>query len=320
MSGALPLDLSVVLPTDTFETVRPVVERLERQSIAGRIELVLVMPATGAAGVADAQRGRLGALRVVEVAEILPLARARATGVRAARAPLVFLGETHSYPRAAWAEAIVEAAARREFDVIVPSFGNANPNGVLSWSGFVIDYGGWQHGHEGGEVASIPIFNSVYRTGLLQDLGDRLEHAMGHGDALVVELRAQGRRAQLAPAARLDHVNVSQPRAWVHERLAVGRLLGANRSIAWSWPRRVAYAAAFPLIALVLASRALPGLRHSDAASRAPRGTALALLAAASLKAFGEALGYLGGVSSAGERAADEFELHKLAYVARGRR
>ena len=320
MNAPAHAELSVVLPTDTWDTIRPVVERLERQSIAASIELVLVVPSAAAAGIERLQRGRLGALVVVEVGAILPLARARAAGVRAARAPLVFIGETHSFPRAGWAEAIVGAAANDAFSVLVPGFGNANPNGVLSWSGFLFDYGGWQQGHAGGEVAAIPIFNSVYRTAVLHGLGDRLEHAMGHGDALVVELRAHGHRALLVPAARLDHVNVAQPRAWMRERLAVGRLLGANRSVAWGRPRRLAYAAAFPLIAVVLARRALAGVRRNGGADRAPRGTLPAMLLAAALKAVGEAQGYLGGAPQKVEDVADEFELHKLAYAGRRRR
>ena len=96
-------------------------------------------------------------------------------------------------------------------------------------------------------------------------------------------------------------------------------MLGANRSLTWSPLRRLAYAAAFPLIALVLAQRALPGAR-SGGARRAPRGTVPAMLAAVSLKAFGEAQGYLFGAPRRIEDAADEFELHKLAYAGRRRR
>ena len=279
-----------------------------------------MVPSAPDAGLERMSRDGLGAVVVVEVDAILPLARARAAGVRAATAALVFLGETHSYPQPGWAEAIVATAANDAFAVIVSAFGNANPTGVLSWSAFLVDYGGWQHGHAGGEVAGIPIFNSVYRRIVLLGLGERLEHALGHGDALVVHLRARGHRAVLAPAARLDHVNIAQPRAWVSERLATGRLIGANRGSMWGWPRRLAYAAAFPLIALVLARRVLPSARAHDGARRAPRGTAAAMLAAVSLKAVGEALGYLGGGSRRIEESADEFELHKIAYAGRGRR
>lgn len=98
-----------------------------------------------------------------------------------------------------------------------------------------------------------------------------------------------------------------------------GRVLAANRSRAWSVPRRVAYALAFPLIALVLAARALPSARARATEPAAPRGTVPAMLAASWLKACGEALGYVAGDSRRAEDVADELELHKLVYAARGR-
>jgi hypothetical protein len=316
-AGALAL--SVVLPTDTWDTIHPVVERLRRQTVASTIEVVLVVPESGAASFARMPREGFGAVAVVTVEAILPLARARAAGVGAATAPLVFLGETHSYPQPTWAEAIVAAAAARDdIAVFVPVFGNANPNGALSWSAFLLDYGGWQDGHHGGEIDGVPIFNSVYRRRVLTEVADP-GLALGHGDAMALHLRAHGHRALIVPAARLDHVNIAQRRAWIRERLSTGRLLAANRASVWGWARRIAYAGAFPLIAAVLARRALPSAyRHGGAA--APAGTVPAMLAAITLKAFGEALGYAGGGSPRVEESADEFELHKLSYAARDRR
>lgn len=37
-----PPELSVVLPTDDYETIRPVIERLRAQTIRDRLEIVLV--------------------------------------------------------------------------------------------------------------------------------------------------------------------------------------------------------------------------------------------------------------------------------------
>jgi hypothetical protein len=319
MSAAGGPELSVVLPTDCWETIRPVVERLRRQTTPARIEVVLVVPSLRDAGLERMNRAGFGAVVVVEVGSIVPLARARAAGVRAATAPLVFLGETHSYPHPGWADALVAAAARDGFSVIVPVFANANPNGVLSCAGFLSDYGGWRSGLSGEELASIPTFNSVYRREVLLELGDRLESALGHGDELVLHLRARGHRAVVAPDAKLDHLNVAQARAFIEERLVTGRLIGANRARRWNWGRRIAYAAAWPLIAVVLAARVLPAIRTAANERPVPAGTGLAMLGAATLKALGEAVGYLFGASSRTESRADEFEVHKLAYAARGR-
>lgn len=318
MSSAGGLALSVVLPTDTWETIRPVIERLRRQTLPERVEVVLVVPSGRAAGVERMHREGFGGFVVVETGSIIPLNGARAAGVRAASAPFVFLGETHSYPKPGWTAAIVAAADRDTFAVVVPVFGNANPNGVLSWAGFLSDYGVWKHGRTGGEIALIPTFNSVYRRSVLLELGDRLESALTHGDELVLGLRAAGHRAILEPAAQLDHVNVTQPAAWMRERLSTGWMIGANRGRRWGWGRRIAYAAAWPLIAAVLAARVLPTVREIDGARRAPIGTAAMMIAAAGLKALGEAVGYLFGACERVEARADELEVHRLAYAGRG--
>jgi hypothetical protein len=47
-------ELSVILATDTYATIRPVIARVRRQTIRDRIELVLVAPSADAvASVAD---------------------------------------------------------------------------------------------------------------------------------------------------------------------------------------------------------------------------------------------------------------------------
>jgi hypothetical protein len=319
MSADRALDVSVVLPTDTWETIRPVVERLRRQTSPGRIEVILVVPSERTAGLERMSRDGLGRVVVVEVGDIVPLARARAAGVRAATAPLVFLGETHSYPHPGWAEAIVAAAERDGASVIVSGFRNANPNGVLSCAGFLSDYGGWTDDRAGGEIAGVPIFNSVYRRSVLLALGDRLEAGLGHGDELIVLLRQNGHRAVFEPRAKLDHLNIARAAPWIVERLTTGWLIGGNRAERWGFPRRLAYAAASPLIAVVLASRVLPFASRSAAERPAPAGTRLVMLFGAGLKAIGEAAGYLLGPSRRAEVRADELEVHKLAYAARGR-
>lgn len=317
MSPVAPA-LSVVLPTDTWETIRTVVERLRRQTVATAIEVVLVVPSEGDAGLDRMDRGGFARVVVVAHGSIAPLAGARAAGVRAATAPLVFIGETHSYPHRGWAAAVLAAAERGPYAAIVPAFGNANPGGALSWAAFFSDYGAWVEGRPAGEIEDIPTFNSVYRRSTLLELGDRLELALAHGDELNVYLRTRGHRAIFEPAARLDHVNIAQPAAWLWERLICGWMIGGNRGRRWTWMRRIAYAGAWPAIAVVLAARILPIPRPAADGRRAPVGTSLLMVAGTWLKAIGEAIGYLLGPSERVEIAADELEVHRLAYVRRG--
>src|SRR5262252_245437 len=86
--------LSVILPTDSYATIQPVLERLHRQTIASRIEIILVGPRAHLA-VAESDQ-EFADVRVLDIAYPFSMGTARAAGARAAMAPLVFLGETHS--------------------------------------------------------------------------------------------------------------------------------------------------------------------------------------------------------------------------------
>ena len=97
--------LSFVLVTDTYETIRSVVRALAAQTAADALEVVLVGPAAAPLRVDGDDVAGFAAHRVVAVESILPLARARAEGVRATTAPLVNVGETHAFQHPGFAAA-----------------------------------------------------------------------------------------------------------------------------------------------------------------------------------------------------------------------
>src|SRR5262245_46090250 len=176
--------ISVVLSTDRYETIRPVVECLRRQTIKDRLELVIIAPSSESLG-NEAEPDGLVSIRVVEASDDGRMAEARAAGVRAASAPIVVIGETHTYPHPGWAEALVGAHAG-PWAIVVPGFGNANPSGPLSWAIFLLDYGRWLAGLPEGETALAPTHNSSYKRETLLELGPGLERALTHGDELTL--------------------------------------------------------------------------------------------------------------------------------------
>jgi hypothetical protein len=172
--GAL---LSVVLATDTYETIRPVVDRLRRQTIPTQLEVVLVGPR---ALQQDAERtafGEFAAVQVVDFGSAIPLPAARAAGVRRASAPLVFIGETHTYPHPGWAEALLRAFDQ-PWAAVVPAVDNANPGSAVSWAAYLSDYGKWGYDRPAGEMQDPLLYNTAYRRSVLLDLGDGLERAL----------------------------------------------------------------------------------------------------------------------------------------------
>ena len=319
-SSPRPPRLSVILPTDTWATIRPVVESLERQTIADRIEVVFVTPDPDALAHAMAGRENVSAWRVVSVPALAPLARARTAGVRAAQAPLVILGETHTYAHPGWAEALLEAHAGRR-PIVVPAIGNANPDGALSWAAYLSDYGPWGEGLERGEIRRWPGQNSAYSRAALLEFEDGLEAALSRGDALWTGLRAGGHGAWFEPDARIDHLNVARPRPWVAERFVAGLLIAGERGSEWPLTRRLAYAAAAPLIPIVLTWRTLAGWRRAARRQRVPLLTLPAMVVGNTVQAVGEAVGYLRGCAGTGaEEVMTRYEIRKVDYAARNPR
>ena len=71
------------------------------------------------------QLSAFGAARVVHVPAPFSLAGARAAGVRAAAAPVVFIGETHSFPRPGMLSAMLAAFTDERCVAVVPAITNA---------------------------------------------------------------------------------------------------------------------------------------------------------------------------------------------------
>ncbi len=309
--------IAYVLATDTYATIRPVVERLRRQTIRLEMEVVLIAPAQSLVEAIFAHQVEFAAITVVEQ-PVEDLAEARAAGIRATKAPTVFIGETHSYPHPELAERLL-AVCDRGFSCAAPGMGNANPASARSWAGFLSDYGCWTASLPAGEIGRFPIYNAAFDRAALLALGDRLAPALSHGDELPLLLGAAGHRIYFEPAARLDHVNVAPAGHWIYERYLSGLLIAHHRALRWSLARRSFYALCSPAIPLVLIWRVLPGVRAAMRRERVPAGTLPLLIAGFCVKGWGEFLGYLGWPAGHAEREMREYEVHKLSYAGAGK-
>jgi hypothetical protein len=282
-----------------------------------QLEVVLVAPSAGAVSAALEWRDEFAAMQIVALGSINPLGRARAAGIRAARAALVFVGETHAYPHPRFAEFIISAGGGPWF-AVAPAFANGNPDGAFSWSAFLMHYGPWAEGLPAGEIAEAPAHDVAFQRTALLEMGDRLDHALHFGDELPMWMRARGHRVCLEPGARIDHVNVSLPGAWARERFQIGVVIAACRKGSWSRARRLAYVGGAVLIPLVLTWRLLPSVRRVARRVRLPWGTLPLTVLGLFMQAAGEMAGYAGMAVDASEREMHRCEVNRLAYTGRG--
>ena len=304
--------LSMVLATDTEETIRAVVEHLRKQTRKEEIEIVLVSPV--AIPMARKYEAEFAGIRVVTNA-VESLAEARAAGVRSAMAPLVFIGETHSFPDAEFADRTIAAFGEPQWSIVVPALRNGNPEGVLSWSGFLCDYGAWAEELPKGESVVVPVYNATFRRDLLLTLGEHLALALDQSDHLAQALHRSKRRALFLPSTHVNHVNTRQPWQWVRNRFFGGALIAANRSRTWPFWRRLIFAGGAFLVPFVLWPRMRDGVRAR--AVRGPAGTMVLVMLSLALRGAGETLGYAGCFTRKAEAAMLDVELHKLRYAER---
>ena len=307
--------LSVVLVTDHFRTIEGVLDALDAQTARDEIEVVIVITRANEGEIDHSRLQRFAAAQIVTVDDIMPMPPSRAAGVRATTSPVVFIGETHSYPHPDFAAAMI-AAHEGPWDIVVPGLDNANPSGPWSWASFLLDYGYWLSGLPASEIGSGPTWNASYKRHVLLDLDSMLDGALSSGDELPMALQAQRRKFYFAPAAKIGHVNL-ESRGWMDERYLSGLVVGANRARRWSPGRRAFYFLASPLIPLVLLYRNRDSVRHLTAARRLPAGSLVAITAGALVRTFGEAVGYLRGIDAAGEARMEEYELNKVKYVSK---
>ena len=310
--------LSVVLVCDRVDTIARTLCHLRHQTAADRLELVVVV--TRAAGLSAAALGPepFAGVRVVEIEDLSSLSRGWAAGVRAATGPVIAFGESHCYPNPTWAEALI-AGHRGPWAAVGPGMTNANPGSSLSWAALLLDYGPWLEPARAEEREDLPGHNSSYKASVLAAYGRRLEGLLEAETFLHADLRAQGHRLRLEPAARVAHLNVSRMRSWAVERLAAGRRFAGARARGWKPRRRALYALGAPLIPLVRAVRLVPDWRRCTQVSDLPAVTLPVLGLGLIISAAGEFLGYVLG-SGDSVRFLSAMELHKERHLAAGDR
>jgi hypothetical protein len=306
--------MSVILVTDTYSTISRVICRLGEQTVRAHLEIVFVVPSGQMMELDRWELKPFANVRLVQVTSILPLAAARAAGVRAASAPIVAIGETHAFPHPGWAEALIKAH-EQPWAVVVPAFCNANPEGPLSGAAFLRDYGLWMDGLPAGEIEFVPPYNTATKRSVLLASGGAMERLVSRAEELASTLRAGGYRCYFEPAAKIDHANVARVSPYFAQRFLSGQVLAAGRIDQWSRARILLYICAAPLIPAVILTKLRTPIRLMRANGRLSGRTLFALVLGAVTSAAGETVTYAFGARPSAKRRLDEYELYKLRYT-----
>jgi Glycosyl transferase family 2 len=234
---------AIVLVHSRFEEVEQLLEHLSAQDCASSLEIVLVgerdfpldVPCLSAFG---------ARLRVRK--QSVPSSAARATGIRAASAPIVVFVEDHCFPEPGWASALLSRYEQGDWSAVGPVVLSANP-GLLADMNLHLEYGEFA-GHNVGTYHHLPGHNSSYRREVLLDLGERLDQELQAESTMHWRLGKEGHRFYVEPEARVRHYTYSLWWPSLQLRFFSGWVFAANRMAGWTLWRRLAYLFASPLI------------------------------------------------------------------------
>ncbi len=299
MNRASAPSLSVLLATpDNFTTLRRTVDALRRQSIAGQLELVFILPDQQAF---DPQPGELGgfhSIKIVEHPVALELSQARVAGLRAATAPYVVIGEDHSFPHRRWAEKIL-SAHEAGYRVVGVAMRNPTPRSAIGWADMMTSFIAFIHPAESGPQGMLPGHNTSYLRQLLLDQGERVRDVFQVEAILHFELAAKGETLWLESQALTTHHNLLRPGRFLRHKWLGGLVFGSLRSRNWPLRRRLMVGLLSPAIPLLriwrMRSRLQRIHRHHRCVPRAFPWLVLAL----AVHAAGEGIGTLFGHGNA---------------------
>ena len=314
----VPTDLVAsvaVLMQGDFNSIRRTVKRIAEQTVAAQTELV-VIALKGRANIPndDPTLARIGRVTIVEL-DNDSLGLAHAEGIRRASAPVVIIGEDHAWPEPRYVEELV-SACKPPYAVVGPAMLNANPGSYISWANLLIAYGSWTAPVESGPVKALPGTNSAYRRDLLLAYGDELDKLMAREGGLLRRLQEDGHQLYLAAGARTEHQNISKFSSGVRIRYLAGRLYAARRAQTgrWGTGKRLAYAAASPLIPVVRFIRIAQDLRRRrfPLSPRMYAGVAFGVI----FDGLGQMVGYATGEGQAQDKVED-FEFNRPRYLSK---
>lgn len=305
--------LSVILVArGPFSVVRTTVRRLAMQEGAGELELVLV-GTLGPLRVPTGEFQAFGDLKLLQLYNRSTVAEGNAAGVRIATAEVVVFSEDHCFPEPGWAKALLEAHAD-DVAAVGPVFRNANPRNAVSCCDFLIGYGPFMEPCEKGLRPFLPGHNSSYKKVELIALGDKLEEWLEAETLLHFEMRKQGKRLMLEPAARVSHLNFALLAIWLRAQFHGGRVFGASRVLGFSPLKKAIFAFGSPAIAPLRFWRcAREHLKRGGAMAQLVWISPL-LLVGLSFDAAGQMLGYARAFGTSRERVG-EYEANRVNYI-----
>ena len=316
------LSLSVVTVSALGNrSIRRTIRALAAQTIADRIEMILVAPDESVRKHLDRLPEAFGSFRIRAVGPIDNVDQAVARALPDARAAIVASIEDHAFPDADWAETVVAAFDDPAVAGVGSAVLNANPGRGLSWSNILLAYSQWSERTPEGRIGWISHHNGSFRRAALERFSpDEYLHWFNREGEIVRRLADAGEEFHFAPSARVRHINPSSLTATRALRMDAGRLYASNRADGEGWgrPKRLVYCLLGPLIPAVRYLKMRKEIFGPGSPLSEPR-HGPAMMVGLVFDGLGQMLGFAAGPGRARDRLAT-FEMDRMDHLAPGDR
>jgi hypothetical protein len=269
------------------------------------MEVIFVQPLSQKLQLDESELKCFHSWHIVEVDAVISKARGYVAGIRHAKAPVIVLTEDHSFPDPNWAETLI-AAHEQPWAIVGPSVRIADPSNAISWADFYQAYGQWTPPISTGAVRQLPGHNSSYKRDILLAYGSDLEDLMEAENILHLRIVEQGYELLLESGTSTSHLNFDSYSSWIPKRYYTGRQFAFSRAKTWSWPRRLFYSLASPLIPCVRLWRIQKNIQWQHST-----GFHIRLLSTLFLGLMVEGLGYMIGFVVGAGKANEKLEKYE---------
>jgi len=273
---------------------------LSRQTVREQLELVFVVPASRADEPLPPGLDVFHSTRLVALEALTNTGQGYATAARHAQAPVVVIGEDHSFPQPEWAQALIERH-REGWAAVGAGLDNGNPGSAVSWASFIINFSA-ASGGTSGPARYLASHQTSYKRDLLLGFGDQLPELLGMEAILQERLTRMGQGLFLECKARSLHYNVEPWLKFFFEQRQAPQQYAHLRAQNWPTWRRWLYSAAAPLIWALRCRRTLGQVAGNDIPPKLLPEVYLAILSGLAVATWGEVCGYLFGPGQAAER------------------
>jgi hypothetical protein len=314
--GTHVLTAVVVMPR-AFDELAAMLSHLAKQTLASRLEVVLVHTPAGRSTIDAAAFAGFGAFKMVEVPSVPTVATGFVAGAAKATAPVVALVEDHVFLDPLWAEWVCQAHLT-PCAAVAPRMRNGNPITATSWANFLICFGEAFGIDSTGPVDCGPGHNTSYKRAVLEHYAGELERLYQSERMFHYRLRGDGHTILAEPRAELAHVNISILHEAVAHAFLGGVLFGEYRAQAMGTAEKIARSGMAPLVPLLRLWRLLTTAGYRRIADNGSPPRALVLLPLLLVgHAAGEVAGYWRLVRGI-EARYEHFELHRIACLRPG--